>query len=405
MKTLVINCGSSSIKYKLYEMPEERLLVKGVLEKIGEEVSVLKHQPGAETIRAELKVKNHSEGLQWIAQHLLDKEKGVVKRIEEIEAVGHRVVHGGEGFERSVRIDDDVVRRIEEYQDLAPLHNPPNLAGIRAARSLFPHATQVAAFDTAFHTSIPQVCYLYAIPYELYEKHRVRRYGFHGTSHRYVARKAAELLGRGKYDINVITCHLGNGCSITAARNGHSVDTSMGLTPLEGLIMGTRSGDIDPGVIFYLADRLGYDLKQLNSLLNKESGLLGVSGVSNDFRNLLDAAAKGNNRAALAIEMFCYRLKKYIGSYMAVLGETHAIVFTGGIGENVPLVREKSLDNMEKLGIEVDRARNSATVGRQGEISTPDSPVKVLVIPTDEELRIAHDAYALANGAASLSRG
>jgi len=393
MKILVINCGSSSIKYKLYQMPEEKLLVKGVLEKIGEEESHLKHELSGETFEIKLKVKNHTEGLRLISQYLLDKEKGVVKDLEEIEGVGHRVVHGGEGFERSVVIDKKVIKKIEKYLDLAPLHNPHNLSGIQAAQDLFHSAIQVAAFDTAFHTTIPRIAYLYAIPYHFYKEHRIRRYGFHGTSHRYVARRAAEIMGRGKYEINAITCHLGNGCSITAVKDGHSVDTSMGLTPLEGLIMGTRTGDIDPGINFYLEDKLDYDLKSLNSLLNKESGLLGISGISNDFRKLLKSAAKKEQRAILAIDMFCYRLKKYIGAYMAVLGKVDAIIFTGGIGENVPVVREKSLENMGELGVIVDPNKNMETVGREGEINTSDSPVKVFVIPTDEELRIAFDTY------------
>ncbi|HOL66676.1 MAG TPA: acetate kinase, partial [bacterium] len=307
----------------------------------------------------------------------------------------HRVVHGGEGFDRSVLIDDEVINRIEAYRELAPLHNPPNLAGIKAARRFFGHCIQVASFDTAFHRTIPEVAYLYAIPYRFYQQYGIRRYGFHGTSHRYVARRAAELLGRDKYSLNAITCHLGNGCSVTAVRAGRSVDTSMGLTPLEGLIMGTRSGDIDPGVILFLAERLGLEAVALNRLLNRESGLLGISGLSNDFRNLLQAAEKGNRQASLAIDMFCYRLRKYVGSYLTVLGQIHAIVFTGGIGENVPLVREKSLAGLEGLGIILDREANYQGQGERI-ISQKDSRIAVLVVPTDEELRIAFDTYTLA---------
>lgn len=396
MKILVINCGSSSIKYKVFEMPGEKLLAKGSIEKIGEETSLTQYHAGNKSFRSELKISNHEEGLKLLAQFLVDKEKGVVKTLDEIKGIGHRVVHGGEGFDRSVVLDERVIAKIETYKELAPLHNPHNLSGIMAARKLFPDSTQVAAFDTAFHTTIPETAYLYALPYEYYEKYRIRRYGFHGTSHRYVARRAAEILGRDKYHINVITCHLGNGCSMTAVKNGRSVDTSMGFTPLESLIMGTRSGDIDPGIILYLGERIGMDFHSINKLLNRESGLLGISGFSNDFRNLLKGYEKNNKRAILAVEMFCYRVKKYIGSYMAVLGKTDAIVFTAGIGENVPIVRRKSLENMENLGIVLDLKKNDASVGREAEISSPDSPVRVFVIPTDEEMRIAFDSWQLA---------
>ena len=392
MKILVINCGSSSIKYKLYEMPEEKLLVNGIVEKIGEETSHLRHELPQETITTELKVKNHTEGLELILRYLLDPEKGVIKSVDEIKGIGHRVVHGGEGFEKSVEITENVIRKIEEYLELAPLHNPHNLAGIKAAKKLFPHALQVASFDTAFHTTIPSLAYLYAIPYKFYEKYKIRRYGFHGTSHRFVARRAAKILKKNKYDVNVITCHLGNGCSITAVKNGKSVDTSMGLTPLEGLVMGTRSGDIDPGIIFYLSDKIGYDIKGLNRILNKESGLLGISGISNDFRNLMSKINIDKN-AKMAIDIFCYRLKKYIGAYMAVLGRVDAIVFTAGIGENVPYVREKTLENMENYGIKIDKNLNEEMVKKEGEISSPDSKIKIFVIPTNEELGIAFDTY------------
>lgn len=394
MKILVINCGSSSIKYKVYEMPDEKLLVKGLVEKIGEETSYLKHELPHKSFEDENKIDNHSQALEIICRYLLDEEKGVIERIEEIKGVGHRVVHGGEGFEKSVVIDEGVLKKIEEYISLAPLHNPHNLAGIRASQKIFPEAVQVAAFDTAFHATIPPVAYLYGLPYYLYKEYRIRKYGFHGTSHHYVSRRAAEIMGKNN-GINAITCHLGNGCSITAVKNGHSVDTSMGLTPLEGLIMGTRSGDIDPGIIFYLADKLGFDLKRINTLLNKESGFLGISGVSNDFRNLLESAKGGNERATLSIDMFCYRLRKYIGAYMAVLGSVDAIIFTGGIGENAPLVREKSLENLDRFGVILDEDKNKETVGKEGEISAPDSLIKLFVIPTDEELRIAVDSYLI----------
>ena len=400
MKILVINCGSSSIKYKVFEMPEERLLVRGTLEKIGEESSIVKHQKGEETFASTTLIRNHEQGLEIIARSLVDAARGVVRDVKEIEGVGHRVVHGGEGFDRSVVLSDDVIQKIEDYRDLAPLHNPHNLSGIAASRKFFPLSVQVGSFDTAFHTTIPEVAHFYAIPSRFYEKYRIRRYGFHGTSHRYVARRAADLLNRNKDEANIITCHLGNGCSIAAVREGLSVDTSMGFTPLEGLMMGTRSGDIDPGVIFYLAERLGLDLKSINNLLNKESGLLGISGVSNDFRNLLEASSRGNKNAALAVEMFCYRVKKYIGAYMAVLGRVHAIVFTAGIGENNPVVREKSLSGMEPLGVVFDKERNAALTGKEGVVTGEKSPIAAFVIPTDEELRIAYDTYQAASGTA-----
>jgi len=392
MKILVINCGSSSIKFKLFEMPEEKQIVEGVIEKIGEEVSFFTLKTEDKTEKQEIKISNHLEGLELIAKALTDRKNNIISSLDEIKGVGHRVVHGGEGFDRSVVIDDFVIKRIEEYQDLAPLHNPHNLSGIKAAIKFFPESIQVAAFDTAFHTTIPPVGYIYGIPYRYYEKYKVRRYGFHGTSHRYVARRTAEIMGLGKYDINVITCHLGNGCSITACKNGKSVDTSMGLTPLEGLLMGTRTGDIDPGVIFYIAGKEGLSVDEINKIFNKKSGLLGISELSNDFRNLMENIE--NPRVKLAVDIFCYRIKKYIGSYMAVLGKVDAISFTAGIGENVAYVREKSLENLENFGIEIDKEKNKKVVGRkEGEISKNGSKIKVFVIPTNEELRIAFDTY------------
>jgi acetate kinase len=390
MKILVINCGSSSIKFKFFEMPEEKVVSYGIVEKIGEEISIFKYS-GKVNLENKLKVKNHQEGLKLIASTLLENE---IKDIEEIKGIGHRVVHGGEGFVSSVRIDDEVIKKIEEHLYLAPLHNPHNLAGIKGCMEIFPKSIQVASFDTAFHTTMPELSFLYAIPYDFYQKYKIRRYGFHGTSHRYVARRTAEIMGKGKYEINVITCHLGNGCSITAVKNGKSYDTSMGLTPLEGLIMGTRSGDIDPGVILYLIEGLNLKPSEVSDILNKKSGLLGISRVSNDFRNLLPLYNK-DERVTLSIDMFCYRLKKYIGSYMAVLGNVDAITFTGGIGENVPLVREKSLSNMEMFGIKIDIEKNKKIIGKEGEISSENSKVKVFVIPTNEELRIAFDTYQI----------
>ncbi len=391
MKILIINCGSSSIKFKVFEMPEEKLLMEGLVEKIGEEESFLKYTSGEKPLKQQVRIKNHTDGLGLIAKLLVDKEKGIVSDVNEIRGVGHRVVHGGEGFDKSVILNEEIIKKIEECMQLAPLHNPHNLAGIRAAIQLFPSSVQVASFDTAFHTTLPEEAFLYAIPYELYEKYRIRRYGFHGTSHRYVARRVAELMGRDKYDVNVITCHLGNGCSITAIKNGHSIDTSMGLTPLEGLVMGTRSGDIDPGIILYLMESLGLKAQEVNNLLNKKSGLLGLSGISNDFRNLLDNI--DNRRVMLAIDIYSYRIKKYIGAYMAVLGHTDAIVFTAGAGEKTPEVREKALAGMEGFGIVLDNEKNYKNFSNEGEISKPESKIKVYVIPTNEELRIAFDTY------------
>jgi len=390
----VINCGSSSVKFKVFEMPEETILADGSVEKIGEEESLFSYRRGGREVckKKPVQVKNHEESLQVIAKTLVDRETGIVKDVREITGVGHRVVHGGEGFDKSVPLNEEIIKKIEDYVSLAPLHNPHNLSGIRASMKYFPESMQVASFDTAFHTTIPEVAYLYPIPYEFYEKYRIRRYGFHGTSHRYVARRAAELMGKDKYDINVITCHLGNGCSITAVKNGHSVDTSMGLTPLEGLMMGTRSGDIDPGIIFHLMESLGLSSQEVNNLLNKKSGLLGLSGVSNDFRNLLENIE--NRRVALSVDVYSYRVKKYIGAYMAVLGRTDAIVFTAGAGEKTPEVREKALSGMEEFGIILDNEKNYKNFSNEGEINAPDSKVKVYVIPTNEELRIAFDTYS-----------
>ncbi len=395
MIILVLNAGSSSIKYQLYRMPEGVVLAKGIVERIGEGNSRLSHSWGGRKHVAEVKVQDHVQGMGVILETLVHPEFGVIKDASEIEAVGHRVVHGGEEFTGSVVITDEVIRSIEKYADLAPLHNPPNLVGINAARKSLPAARQVACFDTAFHTTIPPVAHLYALPHEIYEKYRVRRYGFHGTSHRYVARRYAQIAGKDKYGVNVITCHLGNGCSITAVRNGRSVDTSMGLTPLEGLVMGTRSGDFDPAILFYLADK-GVGLKDLNVMCNKKSGLLGISGKSNDMRNLIQLAEGGDRRAELAIDIFCYRVKKYIGAYAAVLGTLDAVIFTGGIGENAAGVRARICEGLEPLGIRLDPGRNRAVAGGEAPISAADSRVQVYVIPTDEEAAIAKDTYALA---------
>ena len=395
MKVLVINAGSSSIKYQLFEMPAEKVLAKGLLEKIGEETSQLNHSVDSKEHKIKTKVANHTAGMKLILDTLVSPEMGVIKNVSEITAVGHRVVHGGEEFTDSVVIDDKVIASVEKFADLAPLHNPPNLTGIKAAQKGLPKALQVACFDTAFHTTIPKVAYIYALPYEIYEKYRVRRYGFHGTSHRYVARRCAAIMGRGKYDVNVITCHLGNGCSITAVKGGKSVDTSMGLTPLEGVVMGTRSGDFDPAILFYLSEK-GYSIGELNDMCNKKSGLLGISGVSNDMRNLREQAQGGNERAKLAFDIFCYRIKKYVGTYTAVLGRLDALAFTGGIGENAADVRQQTCENLEQIGIKIDPAANEKTIRKEGLISSADSRVKVYCIPTNEELAIAQDTFRLA---------
>ncbi len=395
MKVLVINAGSSSIKYQLYDMPDRRVLAKGRVERIGDDQSELFHTCGDETVTRKEPVADHERAMELILDILTDPQAGAVTELAEIATVGHRVVHGGEEFTGSMIVNDQVLASVERFVDLAPLHNPHNLVGIRAAQAKLPDATQVACFDTAFHTTLPEVAYMYALPFELYERFRVRRYGFHGTSHRYVARRAATLTGIDKYQSNTITCHLGNGCSIAAVQNGRSVDTSMGFTPLEGLVMGTRTGDFDPAILFYLADK-GYDLTALNTLCNKKSGLLGLSGASNDMRTLEKLAAEGNSRAELAIEVFCYRVRKYLGSYFAVLNELHAIVLTGGIGENCPLVRKLICQNLSQMGIELDIGVNEKAIGQEIAITTPDSKVAVLVIPTNEEQAIAGDAFELA---------
>lgn len=394
MKILVINAGSSSIKYQLFEMPAEKVVARGLLEKIGEETSKLTHTTDSGEHKIDTKAANHAEGMKLILQTLVAQETGVIKDISEINAVGHRVVHGGEEFTASCIINQQVIGSIERFADLAPLHNPPNLTGIKAAQNALPDVPQAACFDTAFHTTLPQTAFIYALPYEIYEKYRVRKYGFHGTSHKYITQRAAVMLGRKIDDINIITCHLGNGCSMAAVKNGKSVDTSMGLTPLEGLVMGTRTGDFDPAILFYLADK-GYSIGDLNTMCNKKSGLLGISGVSNDMRNLRQQAESGNKRAQLAFDIFCYRIKKYIGAYTAVLGRLDAIVFTGGIGENSPDVRAKTCSELVQIGVEIDNAQNTAKNRSERIISSAASKVKVFVIPTNEELAIAQDTFAL----------
>jgi len=390
MKILVINCGSSSIKYSLFDMKKEIILAEGVVEKIGEEYSTFSQKSIEGKVKKRLVIRDHKEGLQLILNSLKENG-GVIKDLSEISAVGHRVVHGGNDFVESTIINEDVIRSLEKYAVLAPLHNPPNLIGIKVSKDLLPDTPQVAVFDTAFHQTIPETAYIYAIPYELYEKYGIRRYGFHGTSHRYVSRKAAEILGEKISKLRIITCHLGNGCSIAAIKQGKSVDTSMGFTPLEGLPMGTRSGDIDPSIIFFIAEQENLPLKKIEEILNKKSGLLGVSGVSNDMREIKREADAGNRRAQLALEIFAYRVKKYIGAYTAVLGGLDVLVFTGGIGENAYYIRSKICQGLEFLGIRLDEDKNKDPAKWCGIINTEDSRVKVLVIPTREDLIIARE--------------
>jgi len=394
MKVLVINAGSSSVKYYLYDMPQAEVLSRGSVERIGEKNSELAHFFADKTYRQQTQVKNVEDAMELVLETLVREDVGVIKCLSQIGGVGHRVVHGGEEFTGSVLVDEAVIASIEKFADLAPLHNPPNLAGIRAVQRRVPDVPQVACFDTAFHSTIPEVAYMYALPYELYEKYHIRRYGFHGVSHRYVARRAAAIMGRAKYDINVITCHLGNGCSIAAVKEGLSVDTSMGFTPLEGVPMGTRSGDLDPAILFYLGDK-GYDVSQLKTLCNKQSGLFGISGASNDVRNLVELAKEGHERARLAIDVFCYRIKKYIGAYSAVLGVVDAVVFTGGIGENARYLRSQICSDMTQIGIELDQAVNNQAKATEMRISSADSRVTVFVIATNEQAAIANDTYEL----------
>jgi acetate kinase len=395
MKILVINTGSSSIKYELFDVENRKVLAGGLAEKIGEENSVLIHRtarPGGKSTQKVQKglIADHHEGLKRIVSLLVDPKHGVIADKNEISAVGHRVVHGGEAFHSTVIVDDKVVAAIKKNIPLAPLHNPFNLMGIEVAGSIFPDAPQVAVFDTAFHQTIPRHAYLYALPCEMYERHKVRRYGFHGTSHAYVSEQAAEYLDRPLAELNLITIHIGNGASMTAVKNGRSVDTSMGMTPLAGLVMGTRSGDIDPALPFFMADYLGMSLQEIDRLLNRESGLKGLCGT-NDMREVIQNMENGDKRAAVALDIYTYRIKKYIGAYFAALGSIDAIIFTAGVGEHAPLIRQKSCQGLNRLGIEIDAGKNSFPGGFIREINTRNSEVKVLVIPTDEELQIARE--------------
>ncbi len=404
MKVLVINCGSSSVKYQLLDMTDESTMAEGIADRVavmGGRDAVLKHRrPGAEEVQIAAEMPDHSVALRYIFEALTHREHGVIKSLSEINAVGHRVVHGGERFAESVLIDEEVIKAIEEHAELAPLHNPPNLIGIRACQEHLPNVPHVAVFDTAFHQTMPEHAYLYGLPYELYEKYGVRRYGFHGTSHRYVSMIAAELLekrGIPREQQRIVTCHLGNGCSMAAVKGGKSVDTTMGFTPLEGLLMGTRCGDLDPALVPFLMERLDMSPEEIDQYLNKKCGLLGVSGVSSDMRDVKAAALQGNRRAQIALEIFCYRVRKYVGAYAAVMGGLDAIVFTAGIGENEPLVRTKVVEGLEFLGAKIDEDKNhdDAIRGQVADISAEDAKVRVFVIPTDEELMIARDTVAI----------
>lgn len=396
MNVLVINCGSSSLKYQLIDMDDENVLAKGLVERIGIEGSVLKHErAGQEKVVIKEVMKNHKDAINLVLKALVDPKHGAVKSLDEVDAVGHRVVHGGEKFAGSVLITDEVIEAMKECIGLAPLHNPPNIIGIEACKELLPDVPMVGVFDTAFHQTMPPVSYIYPLPYELYEELGVRRYGFHGTSHKYVSERAEALLGRSLEGIKLITCHLGNGASLTAIKDGKSFDTSMGMTPLEGLVMGTRCGDIDPAIVTFLMNKNNMTAEQVDNLMNKKSGVLGISGVSSDFRDIEAAAAEGNKRAQLALDKFAYTVKKYIGSYAAAMGGLDALVFTAGLGENSAPERIHICRGLEFLGIDIDENRNN-TRGKEAEISKDGSKVKIFVIPTNEELMIARDTKELA---------
>ncbi|ADL69011.1 acetate kinase [Thermoanaerobacterium thermosaccharolyticum] len=391
MKILVINCGSSSLKYQLIESKDGNVLAKGLAERIGINDSLLTHNANGEKIKIKKDMKDHKDAIKLVLDALVNSDYGVIKDMSEIDAVGHRVVHGGEYFTSSVLITDDVLKAITDCIELAPLHNPANIEGIKACKQIMPDVPMVAVFDTAFHQTMPDYAYLYPIPYEYYTKYKIRKYGFHGTSHKYVSQRAAEILNKPIESLKIITCHLGNGSSIAAVKNGKSIDTSMGFTPLEGLAMGTRSGSIDPSIISYLMEKENISAEEVVNILNKKSGVYGISGISSDFRDLEDAAFKnGDKRAQLALNVFAYRVKKTIGSYAAAMGGVDVIVFTAGIGENGPEIREFILDGLEFLGFKLDKEKNKVR-GEEAIISTADSKVNVMVVPTNEEYMIAKD--------------
>lgn len=392
MKVLVINCGSSSLKYQLFDMPSEHVLAKGLVERIGLPGSVLTHRPGADKHVIETEINNHERAIALVLEALVHPDHGVLKSMAELNAIGHRVVHGGEDFASSVLITDVVMRALQANIELAPLHNPPNIMGIEACQKIMPGIPQVGVFDTAFHQTMPAHAYIYGIPYEYYKKYKIRKYGFHGTSHKYVAERAAAMLGRPLSETKIITCHLGNGASIAAIKGGRSIDTSMGFTPLEGVMMGTRSGDMDPYIVSYLMEKENWSVEEARNFFNKRCGVLGLSGVSSDFRDIESASDEGNNRAHLALDRFAYAVKKYIGSYAAVLNGADAVVFTAGLGENSSSMRAKICSDLEFLGIKIDADKNF-TRGVEADVSAKDSKIRVLVIPTNEEVMIARDTF------------
>ena len=398
MKILVLNCGSSSIKYKLFDMTTKEVMAQGGIEKIGLPGSFLKFAlPNGEKKILEKEIPEHTAGIEFILDTLISTEYGAIQSLEEINAVGHRMVHGGERFSESVLLTQEVLDAFEACNDLAPLHNPANLKGVNAVTAILPNVPQVGVFDTAFHQTMPDYAYMYAVPYELYEKYGVRRYGFHGTSHRYVSQRVCQFLGIQAEGSKIITCHIGNGGSIAAVKDGKCVDTTMGLTPLEGLVMGTRSGDIDGGAVTFIMEKEGLDATGISNLLNKKSGVLGVSGVSSDMRELDAASQAGNPRAQLAEKMYYYRIKKYVGAYAAAMGGVDVILFTGGVGENQSQCREAVCDGLQFIGVELDKNMNNKIHGDEAVISTSESKVKVVVIPTDEEMMIASDTLAILN--------
>lgn len=391
MKILVVNCGSSSLKYQVLDMDNENLLAKGLVERIGTDGSVISHEKiGMDKIKTEVPMKDHKDAIRQVLDAIQHQDYGVVKTMDELGAVGHRVVHAGEKYSQSVLIDDSVIAALEECVELAPLHNPPNLYGIEACRELMPTTPMVGVFDTAFHQTMPPHSFLYAIPYEYYEKYGVRRYGFHGTSHKYVAQRASDMLGVDINDLKLVTCHLGNGASVSAIKHGRCINTSMGFTPLEGLVMGTRCGDIDPAIVTYIRQKENLPQGAVNEILNKKSGVLGVSGVSSDFRDLEDAVAEGNKRAELALRMFAQKVKFYIGAYIAEMNGVDAIIFTAGVGENDVNMREFICSDMGNLGIKLDLIKNKIK-SKETFVSRDDSRVKIILIPTNEELMIARD--------------
>ena len=396
MNILVINCGSSSLKFQLINAESEEVLAKGLCERIGIDGRLTYQPAGGEKEISEKAMPTHTEAIQFVIDALTNEKTGVVKSLSEIGAVGHRIVHGGEKFASSVVITEEVKKAVEECNDLAPLHNPANLIGVEACEKLMPGTPMVAVFDTAFHQTMPEKAYMYGLPYEYYEKYKVRRYGFHGTSHSYVSKKAAEVMGKAYDEVKTIVCHLGNGASVSAVLNGKSVDTSMGLTPLEGLVMGTRSGDIDPAIMEFIAQKENLDIEGIMNVLNKKSGVFGLSGeISSDFRDLTGAMAEGDKKAKIALEVFAYRVAKYIGAYAAAMNGVDDIVFTAGIGENVSYVREQVCSYLGYLGVELDPDANEKFRGEQGEITKPGFKVRVFVIPTNEELAIARETLAL----------